>query len=140
MKNKNLTFSTHPRHLQGVNNNKYTFKLTKKINKMLLIFFCCLLTTPLLIAQLGGTFSHPNGASNNCEPITFLNTINLKKIVVASRNVSLELLPETTNFTYDSIYIIRTSDGYRNAVICTCLLYTSPSPRDRTRSRMPSSA
>jgi len=25
-------------------------------------------------------------------------------------------------------------------VICTCLLYTSPSPRDRTRSRMPSSA
>ena len=24
--------------------------------------------------------------------------------------------------------------------ICTCLLYTSPSPRDRTRSRMPSSA
>ena len=25
-------------------------------------------------------------------------------------------------------------------VISTCLLYTSPSPRDRTRSRMPSSA
>ena len=28
-----------------------------------------------------------------------------------------------------------TSAGYK-----TCLLYTSPSPRDRTRSRMPSSA
>ena len=27
-------------------------------------------------------------------------------------------------------------EGYRK----TCLLYTSPSPRDRTRSRMPSSA
>ena len=26
------------------------------------------------------------------------------------------------------------------ATIMTCLLYTSPSPRDRTRSRMPSSA
>ena len=25
-------------------------------------------------------------------------------------------------------------------VVRTCLLYTSPSPRDRTRSRMPSSA
>ena len=25
-------------------------------------------------------------------------------------------------------------------VVATCLLYTSPSPRDRTRSRMPSSA
>ena len=27
-----------------------------------------------------------------------------------------------------------------NAFLNTCLLYTSPSPRDRTRSRMPSSA
>ena len=27
-----------------------------------------------------------------------------------------------------------------NKIINTCLLYTSPSPRDRTRSRMPSSA
>ena len=26
------------------------------------------------------------------------------------------------------------------ALLCVCLLYTSPSPRDRTRSRMPSSA
>ena len=25
-------------------------------------------------------------------------------------------------------------------IACSCLLYTSPSPRDRTRSRMPSSA
>ena len=33
--------------------------------------------------------------------------------------------------------------GKEAAVFCpsgTCLLYTSPSPRDRTRSRMPSSA
>ena len=26
------------------------------------------------------------------------------------------------------------------AIACTCLLYTSPSPRDRQKSRMPSSA
>ena len=30
--------------------------------------------------------------------------------------------------------------GYFGHIIKTCLLYTSPSPRDRTRSRMPSSA
>jgi uncharacterized protein YyaL (SSP411 family) len=30
--------------------------------------------------------------------------------------------------------------GWPMTVFCTCLLYTSPSPRDRTRSRMPSSA
>ena len=28
----------------------------------------------------------------------------------------------------------------RDSLVCICLLYTSPSPRDRTRSRMPSSA
>ena len=30
--------------------------------------------------------------------------------------------------------------SYTPHVDCGCLLYTSPSPRDRTRSRMPSSA
>ena len=30
--------------------------------------------------------------------------------------------------------------GVGSAWLVTCLLYTSPSPRDRTRSRMPSSA
>ena len=30
--------------------------------------------------------------------------------------------------------------GVHKAVLWSCLLYTSPSPRDRTRSRMPSSA
>ena len=34
------------------------------------------------------------------------------------------------------------ADNYceRGKYFCSCLLYTSPSPRDRTRSRMPSSA
>ena len=32
------------------------------------------------------------------------------------------------------------SDPHRFALLYCCLLYTSPSPRDRTRSRMPSSA
>ena len=32
------------------------------------------------------------------------------------------------------------SNEYEIIVFDTCLLYTSPSPRDRTRSRMPSSA
>ena len=33
-----------------------------------------------------------------------------------------------------------TEEAIRNTTPNTCLLYTSPSPRDRTRSRMPSSA
>ena len=35
---------------------------------------------------------------------------------------------------------INTPGKYFTAVLYCCLLYTSPSPRDRTRSRMPSSA
>ena len=37
--------------------------------------------------------------------------------------------------------VVARVDHRRLAVdLCVCLLYTSPSPRDRTRSRMPSSA
>ena len=36
--------------------------------------------------------------------------------------------------------IVATLDHNQLAELYTCLLYTSPSPRDRTRSRMPSSA
>ena len=47
-----------------------------------------------------------------------------------------------------SVATRRDDDGFRSYALVTavdqkgktCLLYTSPSPRDRTRSRMPSSA
>ena len=41
---------------------------------------------------------------------------------------------------YDMIVIGAGPGGYVAAIRGACLLYTSPSPRDRTRSRMPSSA
>ena len=41
---------------------------------------------------------------------------------------------------YRVIDFKRKKDGIPATVIGICLLYTSPSPRDRTRSRMPSSA
>ena len=43
-----------------------------------------------------------------------------------------------SSLAFDTIY----AEGQRRYVesLSTCLLYTSPSPRDRTRSRMPSSA
>ena len=36
--------------------------------------------------------------------------------------------------------VVKKGDVVKAVVVRTCLLYTSPSPRDRTRSRMPSSA
>ena len=51
---------------------------------------------------------------------------------------------ELTNYTITSDSQINTLEGdleaKGNVVIKSCLLYTSPSPRDRYGSRMPSSA
>ena len=38
------------------------------------------------------------------------------------------------------IKVSHSSLNYKDALSASCLLYTSPSPRDRTSSRMPSSA
>ena len=43
--------------------------------------------------------------------------------------------PNENNYSGDKISV-----EIKKVKILTCLLYTSPSPRDRTRSRMPSSA
>ena len=45
---------------------------------------------------------------------------------------TMTLLPDGTTY----VVCGQSDSGY----LWTCLLYTSPSPRDRTRSRMPSSA
>ena len=53
----------------------------------------------------------------------------------------LKYAPENNKLLFisnlDSFNIVNKNEKDKNA---TCLLYTSPSPRDRTRSRMPSSA
>ena len=46
----------------------------------------------------------------------------------------------TTNALAPILKVLDDSFGVESGMMTTCLLYTSPSPRDRTRSRMPSSA
>ena len=49
--------------------------------------------------------------------------------------------PKTTYKPLKPVFETQYSDLVKkNGVATVCLLYTSPSPRDRTRSRMPSSA
>ena len=43
-------------------------------------------------------------------------------------------------FPKDTLALVKTAQDYKCPLTIICLLYTSPSPRDRTRSRMPSSA
>ena len=79
-------------------------------------------------------------------PATFrawpaLNDEATRMAVNAGRRFRLHLANETRD---DPTYALFEGDALMNrfalALARSCLLYTSPSPRDRTRSRMPSSA
>ena len=62
-------------------------------------------------------------AANNNQPIKEVNSIE----VLANKGIVGDRHFHDFNDPYNQLSLI-------------CLLYTSPSPRDRTRSRMPSSA
>ena len=64
--------------------------------------------------------------------------LNRKNIIVILMSIELILLAVNINLVSFSIYLGDLSGQVFTLFIC--LLYTSPSPRDRTRSRMPSSA
>ena len=88
---------------------------------ILIIIVACLLPYVFtLIAKSKGGFQ----AKDNQNPREFLaKTTGLAARANAVQQNSFESLP---------LFIA--------AILMACLLYTSPSPRDRTRSRMPSSA
>src|SRR5664280_2250325 len=72
-------------------------------------------------------------------------TATMGKVKLRSKETLLEVNYCCSTVFADTInseFIVRVSDNAINPydVISICLLYTSPSPRDRTRSRMPSSA
>ena len=68
---------------------------------------------------------------------------NTKKATVKKENTKLAEVAVPSTIPSDIMYSLSTTKGMSGNHpyhIGTCLLYTSPSPRDRTRSRMPSSA
>ena len=60
-----------------------------------------------------------------------------KKVGVTLSSVIVQITLINIVFSFDSIL---TAVGMTNGVYGACLLYTSPSPRDKRQSRMPSSA
>ena len=70
------------------------------------------------------------------EIIKYIKKIKSKRIALCAGNIAT---PEAAKFLIKlGVDIIKVGIGPGS--ICTCLLYTSPSPRDATLSRMPSSA
>ena len=63
-----------------------------------------------------------------------LETRPIKVEELANQKVAID----GYNILYQFLSSIRQADG--NLLTDSCLLYTSPSPRDRQKSRMPSSA
>ena len=55
-------------------------------------------------------------------------------------DATLRFVRQQAQATDDPFVISRFGDLHIRIEVADCLLYTSPSPRDRTRSRMPSSA
>ena len=67
-------------------------------------------------------------------------TIALLLILVSSTAFAVEEGDKVPAFDFASIYADKPNINLEGLEGKTCLLYTSPSPRDATLSRMPSSA
>ena len=108
-------------------------------------------TNPILISQDGDGNIPTGGIIENCDN----NNITLETHNVTdpenysySWSRSGTLLSETSNaitVSENGIYFVEINygpncSGSANTLSNSCLLYTSPSPRDRQKSRMPSSA
>ena len=63
------------------------------------------------------------------------------EVMISSRKAeSCEATANEIGCIYEAGHVGREEDAERITDACLCLLYTSPSPRDATLSRMPSSA
>ena len=62
--------------------------------------------------------------------------LDLKEEVVVKINRTAKVTSRGKRFRFSALVVVGDGNGH----VGVCLLYTSPSPRDRTRSRMPSSA
>ena len=92
----------------------------------------------VLDALLGAlTSPNPGGEPQNSEArrqlIFFCNSLHNKTMRAAPPVVNSRSLTSFTPFYSEDV-------TYSLAQLTSCLLYTSPSPRDRQKSRMPSSA
>src|SRR5664280_234595 len=97
----------------------------------LIRFKHCLLIYSLVVLQICFLTS--------CNTKSYNSKHQIGKIGYLGFNLDMDYLKVKS--TMDSLLNISDLQYFETTdILGTCLLYTSPSPRDRTRSRMPSSA
>ena len=92
----------------------------------------------LLLVGLGNPTPNSNNNRHNVG-FKIVDAIN-QKFGLSKQKPKFKGLLTTGNIGDKKIYAIKPLTFMNNSGICICLLYTSPSPRDATLSRMPSSA
>ena len=98
------------------------------------------------ISLLHSRFHSPNGTNGTCNNGAIVGqSLNVEGNCYTSQlhvTISLDLLGKTIECVHDNGTLTEVVGRYLipTANTTTCLLYTSPSPRDATLSRMPSSA
>ena len=107
-------------------------QLHRPFRKPLVIF-----TPKSLLRHPRCTSSMNDLAKGNFEELiddSSADAAKVSRVIVCSGKVYYDLLEQKEKDQLNIVALIRMEQLY------PCLLYTSPSPRDRTRSRMPSSA
>ena len=116
------------------NRREHRFQLRKFCNSCayagFLILFACLIS--LAFGAEDTETEEPRSTANSTGTQTTENTAQ-ETDTAENTDATAEMTQETITGTSKRM------ESYEQEGI-TCLLYTSPSPRDRTRSRMPSSA
>ena len=98
-----------------------------------------------LSQALGGdiTVSSEAGVGTTFTATIEIGAVDTVKLITEEQAFdSLSLIDDTrhTNWTFPESRLLVIDDAAENRELLTCLLYTSPSPRDLSTSRMPSSA
>ena len=95
-------------------------------------------------AVVGGVFAIWAGSESEAAKLAKQEAQNAKDRVAEIRTELDELVLALNTPVTAPQYVPIVANEWRTCekttLVTTCLLYTSPSPRDRTRSRMPSSA
>src|SRR5664280_3171568 len=112
-------------------------RMTARINALLIASIIAGMSTPFINAQTSGTVqSFGEGISAKKFYSSTIDEDNTIWFLTESGIVSFDGAKWTLHNKNRKV----AATGLKSVVYGFCLLYTSPSPRDRTRSRMPSSA